>query len=86
MSNFIESLYISEYDKLVRFAFSRLRNSEDAEDAVQSVFLACLQYPQKIEEADQKQAYLMHRRNETGFNLIPDTPSLSLFDGCPFRR
>lgn len=54
----VESLFQQYFETLKRHAFRKLRNSEDAEDAVMSAFANIVQYEATIQDVDDIYPYL----------------------------
>ena len=57
-------------DKLYRFAWSLLRHSEEAEDAVQEVYLKLWHLKQELERIVNLEAYAMQMTKNQCFNIL----------------
>ncbi|MES2627874.1 MAG: RNA polymerase sigma-70 factor [Bacteroidota bacterium] len=66
----IRSIYISHYDKLYRYAFTILRDDDDARDAVQSVFSRLWEKKDEIKITTDAGSYLYRSVYNESLNII----------------
>lgn len=85
MSEFAESLH-HHRKSLLRYATQHLRNIEDAEDSVQNVYVACMQYPDAVREADSVGAYLMQMLKHEIARLIEQNERDSFIVGVAISQ